>query len=236
MGDHLGVDIPVRLNQRADEFDAVLEQGRTVLADPKLKQFHRLRIQTKRLRYLNEFMAPAYDGALDGFIERMVEIQDCLGELQDTVFTSEALIFYAFGLFAYASVRVIAPVFYVSVGIGSILLKAFSACVVGGFGNASGTIWAGSDDGLLHRTTDGGKTWKNLTENIPGLAPNSPVSHVEPSRTGPDAAYVQETLRRAGLVDLAVMLMPDTGNSSSRAKSAQTHIKTVIKTTTSILP
>jgi len=31
---------------------------------------------------------------------------------QDTVFTSQALIFYAFGLFAYASVRVIAPVFY----------------------------------------------------------------------------------------------------------------------------
>jgi putative peptidoglycan lipid II flippase len=30
----------------------------------------------------------------------------------DTVFTSQALIFYAFGLFAYASVRVIAPVFY----------------------------------------------------------------------------------------------------------------------------
>jgi putative peptidoglycan lipid II flippase len=31
---------------------------------------------------------------------------------QDTIFTSQALIFYAFGLFAYASVRVIAPVFY----------------------------------------------------------------------------------------------------------------------------
>jgi len=31
---------------------------------------------------------------------------------QDTVFTSQALIFYAFGLFAYAGVRVIAPVFY----------------------------------------------------------------------------------------------------------------------------
>ena len=41
----------------------------------------------KRLRYAIEFMAPAYDGALDSFIERTVEIQDCLGELQDTVFT-----------------------------------------------------------------------------------------------------------------------------------------------------
>jgi CHAD domain-containing protein len=41
----------------------------------------------KRLRYACEFMAPAYDGALDPFVERTVEIQDCLGELQDTVFT-----------------------------------------------------------------------------------------------------------------------------------------------------
>jgi branched-chain amino acid transport system permease protein len=44
----------------------------------------------------------------------------------------------------------IAPVFYVSVGIGSILLKAFSACVVGGFGNASGTILGGLIVGAVH--------------------------------------------------------------------------------------
>ena len=70
-----------------EKMDAVIEQGRAVVADPRLKQYHRLRIQVKRLRYACEFMAPAYDGALDPFIERTVEIQDCLGELQDTVFT-----------------------------------------------------------------------------------------------------------------------------------------------------
>jgi CHAD domain-containing protein len=43
----------------------------------------------KRLRYACEFIGPAYDGALDPFIERTVEIQDCLGEIQDTVFTRE---------------------------------------------------------------------------------------------------------------------------------------------------
>ncbi|MDR1625237.1 MAG: branched-chain amino acid ABC transporter permease [Spirochaetia bacterium] len=37
----------------------------------------------------------------------------------------------------------ISPIFYVSVGISSILLKAFSACVVGGFGNAAGAIVGG---------------------------------------------------------------------------------------------
>jgi len=64
-----------------------------VLANPELKQFHRLRIRMKKLRYAIEFMAPAYDGALDPFIERTVEIQDCLGELQDTVFTGEFIEF-----------------------------------------------------------------------------------------------------------------------------------------------
>jgi len=71
----------------SEKFDAVIKQGHAVLQDPKLKQFHRLRIQMKRLRYACEFMAPAYDGALDPFIEGTVEIQDCLGEIQDTVFT-----------------------------------------------------------------------------------------------------------------------------------------------------
>jgi len=75
---------PVIITER---FDAVMEQGRTLLADPRLKQYHLLRIQMKRLRYASEFMATAYEGALDTFIERTVEIQDCLGELQDTVFT-----------------------------------------------------------------------------------------------------------------------------------------------------
>jgi triphosphatase len=70
-----------------EKFDAVIEQGRALLANPKLKQYHLLRIQMKRLRYACEFMAPAYDGGLDSFVERTVEIQDCLGELQDTVFT-----------------------------------------------------------------------------------------------------------------------------------------------------
>jgi CHAD domain-containing protein len=70
-----------------ENFEAVMAQGHKALAHPKLKQFHRLRIEMKKLRYATEFMAPAYDGSLDPFIERTVEIQDCLGELQDTVFT-----------------------------------------------------------------------------------------------------------------------------------------------------
>ncbi|MCA1632193.1 MAG: hypothetical protein LC802_00390 [Acidobacteria bacterium] len=52
-----------------------------------------------------------------------------------------------------------------------------------------GTIWAGTDDGQVQLTTDGGKNWTNLTKNFAGLAPNSPVSHVEPSRVEPSLVY-----------------------------------------------
>ena len=76
-----------------EKFEAAIQQGHKVLLKPKLKQFHVLRIQMKKLRYAVEFMAPAYEGALTPFIERTVEIQDSLGELQDTVFTREFIEF-----------------------------------------------------------------------------------------------------------------------------------------------
>jgi len=34
-------------------------------------------------------------------------------------------------------------------------------------------IWMGSDDGLVHVTRDGGKTWTNVAGRFPGLAPNA---------------------------------------------------------------
>jgi photosystem II stability/assembly factor-like uncharacterized protein len=51
-------------------------------------------------------------------------------------------------------------------------------------------IWAGSDDGNLQVTNDGGKNWSNLTKNFSGLPADSPVSHVAPSRTNANTAYV----------------------------------------------
>ncbi len=53
-----------------------------------------------------------------------------------------------------------------------------------------GQIWVGTDDGNLQVTTDGGKNWTNLAKNVTGLPANSPVSHVEPSRTNANTAYV----------------------------------------------
>ena len=87
-------DEPKTIRQFAPEvinhdFQAVIERGRAVLENPQMKKFHLLRIEMKKLRYATEFMAPAYHGGLAGFIQRTTEIQDCLGELQDTVFTRD---------------------------------------------------------------------------------------------------------------------------------------------------
>ncbi len=43
-------------------------------------------------------------------------------------------------------------------------------------------IWAGTDDGNLQLTRDGGKTWTNVVGNVPDLPKSSWVSWVEASR------------------------------------------------------
>lgn len=52
-----------------------------------------------------------------------------------------------------------------------------------------GLIWVGTDDGNLQVTRDAGKNWANVIKNLPGLAANSGVSHVEPSRTNAQLVY-----------------------------------------------
>ncbi len=49
------------------------------------------------------------------------------------------------------------------------------------------TIWAGTDDGLIHVTRDGGKTWTNVTP--PELTAWSKVSVMEASHFDNDTAY-----------------------------------------------
>ena len=51
-----------------------------------------------------------------------------------------------------------------------------------------GLIWAGSDDGLVHVTRDGGKTWKDVTP--PAVAPFTRISVIEASHHAPGTAYV----------------------------------------------
>ncbi len=53
-------------------------------------------------------------------------------------------------------------------------------------------IWAGSDDGLVHVTTNGGRTWQQV--NPQGLPAHSWISCIEPSHTERGVAYL--TARR----------------------------------------
>jgi photosystem II stability/assembly factor-like uncharacterized protein len=53
-----------------------------------------------------------------------------------------------------------------------------------------GLIWAGSDDGLVHVTTDDGKNWKNVTAAMPGFPEWGTVSMIEPSPFDANTAYV----------------------------------------------
>jgi len=53
-----------------------------------------------------------------------------------------------------------------------------------------GVIWVGSDDGLVHVTQDGGKTWTNVT---PKELKESIINVVEPSPHDPATAYIAVT-------------------------------------------
>jgi photosystem II stability/assembly factor-like uncharacterized protein len=50
------------------------------------------------------------------------------------------------------------------------------------------TIWAGTDDGLVHVTKDGGKTWKNVTP--PGLSSWSKISQIDAGHSDTRTAYI----------------------------------------------
>jgi len=57
----------------------------------------------------------------------------------------------------------------------------------------SNTIWAGTDDGLVQITRDGGKTWTNVTPRGGDLPEWALISIIEPSPHEPGAAYVAAT-------------------------------------------
>ncbi|HYH44421.1 MAG TPA: hypothetical protein VEG34_01955 [Thermoanaerobaculia bacterium] len=53
-----------------------------------------------------------------------------------------------------------------------------------------GVLWAGSDDGRLHVTRDGGATWTSVEKNVRGVPANTWIPHIEPSRFDAASAFV----------------------------------------------
>ncbi len=60
----------------------------------------------------------------------------------------------------------------------------------------AGTLWAGSDDGLVHLTRDGGKTWKDVTPK--GLPAGIQVNALEASPHEKGGAYLAATAYKLG--------------------------------------
>ena len=54
----------------------------------------------------------------------------------------------------------------------------------------SNIIWAGTDDGLVHVTKNGGRNWLNVTINIPSIPKGLFVSRVVASHFNPGRAYI----------------------------------------------
>ncbi len=53
-----------------------------------------------------------------------------------------------------------------------------------------GLIWAGTNDGQIQLTRNGGETWTNVTANLPRLPPLGTVRNIDPSDFAAGAAYV----------------------------------------------
>ncbi len=61
-----------------------------------------------------------------------------------------------------------------------------------------GVLWAGSNDGKLHVSRDGGESWEDVSTNLPELPPLGTFSNIEPSRWAAGAAYTTVDLHQLG--------------------------------------
>jgi CHAD domain-containing protein len=77
---------PVRGNARRilrTRLDELYAFDRAVADPDATEELHDMRIAAKRLRYLCEVFAPVFDGALDGFVDDLRDLQELLGDIHD---------------------------------------------------------------------------------------------------------------------------------------------------------
>src|SRR2546429_2770620 len=80
----------------------------------------------------------------------------------------------------------------------------------------AGVIWAGSNDGLVHVTRDGGTSWTDVTASLPKLAPWGKISNIEPSRFDATTAYVSVDQHELDDLDPYIFKTTDLGRTWKR--------------------
>ena len=79
-----------------------------------------------------------------------------------------------------------------------------------------GLIWAGTNDGKVQHTRDGGATWKDLTAGLPGLPERATISNIEPSPHDPAVATLTVDGHQLGDFDPYVYRTTNYGESWRR--------------------
>lgn len=87
---------------------------------------------------------------------------------------------------------------------------------IAGSPRVEGLIWAGTNDGQLQVTRDGGTSWANVTKGLRGLPPLGTISNVEPSAHADGTAYVTVDRHQEGDTDPYVYRTTDFGASFTR--------------------
>src|SRR6185436_17216061 len=86
----------------------------------------------------------------------------------------------------------------------------------------SGEIYAGTDDGIVQVTRDGGRSWSNVTDRIPGLPKGTWVSEVVPSRFDEGTVYATFDGHRLNDFETYIYVSRDFGQ---RWQSAAANLK-----------
>jgi photosystem II stability/assembly factor-like uncharacterized protein len=81
-------------------------------------------------------------------------------------------------------------------------------------------LWAGSDDGLVHVSRDAGRSWTNVTRNVPGMPEWGTVSMIEASPFDAATAYLAVDAHRLDDMRPYLWKTTDYGRSWKRLGSA----------------
>jgi hypothetical protein len=86
-----------------------------------------------------------------------------------------------------------------------------------------GVIWAGTNDGQLSLTRDGGDHWQNVSANLEGIPEYGQVANIEPSRWDAGTAYVAIDLHQMADFDPYILETTDFGRTWKRIDTGIEH-------------